>query len=97
MANGNGKSFIKIKEKPSVPTEKIGRDAFGKVPTFVDRGVRKRIICGSDSLFFLIKKCFFSIYHQVSPLYIIRYMLICKNNSKFAYKLLSADGVYVNN
>lgn len=24
-------------------------------------------------------------------------MLICKNNSKFAYKLLSADGVYVNN
>ena len=30
-------------------------------------------------------------------LYIIRYMLICKNNSKFAYKLLSADGVYVNN
>ena len=47
--------------------------------------------------FFLIKKCFFSIYHQVSPIYIIRYMLICKNNSKFAYKLLSADGVYVNN
>ena len=37
------------------------------------------------------------IYHQVSPFYIIRYMLICKNNSKFAYKLLSADGVYVNN
>ena len=37
------------------------------------------------------------IYHQVSPLYIIRYILICKNNSKFAYNLLSADGVYVNN
>lgn len=37
--------IIEIKEKPSVPTEEIGRDAFGKVPTFEDRGVRKRIIC----------------------------------------------------
>jgi len=24
-------------------------------------------------------------------------MLICKNNGKFAYNLLPADGVYVNN
>lgn len=37
---------VEVKEKPSRPTEKIGRDAFGKVPTFVDRGIRKRIICG---------------------------------------------------
>ena len=37
--------IIEIKEKPSVPTEEIGRDAFGKVPTFEDRGIRKRIIC----------------------------------------------------
>ena len=37
--------IIEIKEKPSVPTEEIGRDAFGKVPTFVDRGVRRRILC----------------------------------------------------
>lgn len=36
---------IEIKEKPSVPTEKIGRDAFGNIPTFVDRGIRKRMIC----------------------------------------------------
>ncbi len=36
---------IEVKEKPSVPTEEIGRDAFGKVPTFIDRGVRKRILC----------------------------------------------------
>lgn len=36
--------IIEIKEKPSVPTEEIGRDAFGKVPTFKDRGVRNRII-----------------------------------------------------
>ena len=46
---------------------------------------------------FLMMKCFFSIYHQVFPLYIIRYVLICKNNSKFAYNLLPADDVYVNN
>lgn len=37
--------IIEIKEKPSLPTGKIGRDAFGKVPAFVDKGVRKRIIC----------------------------------------------------
>lgn len=37
--------IIEIKEKPSVPTEEIGRDAFGNVPTFVDRGIRKRLIC----------------------------------------------------
>ncbi|MCK9443037.1 MAG: ornithine racemase Orr [Tissierellaceae bacterium] len=37
--------IIEVKEKPSVPTGEIGRDAFGKVPTFVDRGVRKRMIC----------------------------------------------------
>ncbi len=37
--------IIEVKEKPSVPTGEIGRDAFGKVPSFVDRGVRKRILC----------------------------------------------------
>ena len=37
---------VEVKEKPSVPTEKIGRDAFGNIPTFEDRGIRKRIICG---------------------------------------------------
>lgn len=36
---------IEVKEKPSVPTGEIGKDAFGNVPTFVDRGVRKRILC----------------------------------------------------
>lgn len=36
---------IEAKEKPSLPTGKIGRDAFGNVPTFIDRGVRKRILC----------------------------------------------------
>lgn len=38
--------IIELKEKPSIPTGKIGRDAFGNVPSFVDRGVRKRAICG---------------------------------------------------
>lgn len=37
--------IIEIKNKPSVPTGEIGKDAFGKTPIFVDRGVRKRILC----------------------------------------------------
>lgn len=37
--------IIEVKEKPSVPTGEIGKDAFGQTPTFVDRGVRKRILC----------------------------------------------------
>jgi len=37
--------IIEIKEKPSVPTGEIGKDAFGNIPTFIDRGIRKRIIC----------------------------------------------------
>lgn len=37
--------IIEIKEKPSYPIGNIGKDAFGKIPTFVDKGVRKRMIC----------------------------------------------------
>lgn len=37
--------IIEIKHKTSVPTGEIGKDAFGKKPTFIDRGIRKRIIC----------------------------------------------------
>lgn len=37
--------IIEVKEKPSLPTGKIGRDAFGNIPTFIDRGVRRRILC----------------------------------------------------
>ena len=50
------------------------------------------------SVFFDEEELLF-IYHQVSLLLYnkIRYMLICKNNGKFAYNLLPADGVYVNN
>ncbi|MDD2574422.1 MAG: ornithine racemase Orr [Bacillota bacterium] len=36
--------IVEIKEKPSVPIGEIGRDAFGNVPVFTDRGVRKRAI-----------------------------------------------------
>lgn len=36
---------IETKEKPSIPTGEIGKDAFGNIPTFIDRGVRKRTIC----------------------------------------------------
>lgn len=35
---------IEVKSKPSVPIGDVGRDAFGKIPHFVDRGVRKRAI-----------------------------------------------------
>jgi len=37
--------IVEIKEKPSVPIGQIGMDAFGNVPTFSDKGIRKRIIC----------------------------------------------------
>lgn len=37
--------IIEIKEKPSVPIGEIGMDAFGKKPTFEDKGIRKRAIC----------------------------------------------------
>ncbi len=36
--------IVEVKEKPSIPIGEIGRDAFGCVPTFEDRGVRKRAI-----------------------------------------------------
>lgn len=37
--------IVEIKEKPTVPIGEIGLDAFGNIPTFVDRGIRKRAIC----------------------------------------------------
>lgn len=36
--------IIEIKEKPSIPIGEIGRDAFGNVPVFTDKGIRKRAI-----------------------------------------------------
>lgn len=36
--------LIEIEEKPSVPVGTIGKDAFGQVPSFRDRGIRKRAI-----------------------------------------------------
>ena len=36
--------IIEVKEKPSLPIGEIGRDAFGNVPTFADKGMRKRAI-----------------------------------------------------
>ena len=34
--------LVEIKEKPSVPTGKIGRDAFNNIPVYEDRGIIKR-------------------------------------------------------
>lgn len=36
--------IVEIQEKPSVPTGEIGLNAFREVPTFVDRGIRKRAL-----------------------------------------------------
>lgn len=36
--------IIEIEEKPSYPIGEIGRDAFGEIPHFQDRGIRKRAI-----------------------------------------------------
>jgi predicted amino acid racemase len=35
---------IESKEKPSLPYGEIGQDAFGNVPLFQDRGIRRRVI-----------------------------------------------------
>ncbi|MDH7478744.1 MAG: hypothetical protein QHH02_01900 [Syntrophomonadaceae bacterium] len=35
---------IELKAKPSIPIGTVGRDAFGNIPSFVDRGIRKRAI-----------------------------------------------------
>lgn len=36
--------IVEIKEKPSIPTGKIGMDAFGNKPTFKDKGIMRRAI-----------------------------------------------------
>lgn len=35
---------IELKEKPSIPKGKMGRDAFGRLPHFINKGIRKRAI-----------------------------------------------------
>lgn len=79
--------IIEIKYKPSVPTEEIGRDAFGKIPTFVDRGVRKRILCavGKQDI------DFDTIYPHDKDLIILGgssdHLIIDGGNSKIAYRV----------
>ncbi|GFN35990.1 ornithine racemase Orr [Tepidimicrobium xylanilyticum] len=36
--------IIEVKEKPSLPVGEIGKNAFGKIPRFEDKGIRKRMI-----------------------------------------------------
>lgn len=36
--------IIELKDKPSVPHGRIGRDAFGNIPTYEDRGIIRRAI-----------------------------------------------------
>nr|WP_300002334.1 ornithine racemase Orr [Tissierella sp.] len=37
--------IIERKSKPSMPVGKIGLDAFGDVPVFIDKGLRTKLIC----------------------------------------------------
>ena len=37
--------IIEIKDKPSAPVGEIGVDSFGRKPSFVEKGIRKRAIC----------------------------------------------------
>lgn len=36
--------IVELKEKPSLPIGEIGRDAFGQIPHYEDKGIRKRAI-----------------------------------------------------
>lgn len=36
--------IVEVQEKPSVPSGEIAQDAFGNIPVFIDRGIRKRAI-----------------------------------------------------
>jgi ornithine racemase len=51
---------IESKEKPSLPFGEICQDAFGNIPTFLDRGIRQRIIVAlgrQDVLISGLKPC----------------------------------------
>ena len=37
--------IIELKDKPTMPTGKIGKNAFGETPEFEDLGIRKSAIC----------------------------------------------------
>jgi predicted amino acid racemase len=37
--------IIELEQKPSIPIGDIGQDAFGNMPLFIDRGIRRRAIC----------------------------------------------------
>lgn len=37
---------VEVKEKPSAPIGEVGIDAFGRKPTFIDKGIRRRAILG---------------------------------------------------
>ncbi len=54
--------IIELKEKPSLPYGEIGRDAFGNIPHFEDRGIRKRAILGIGK-----QDVIFSALHPVDP------------------------------
>ncbi|MBU4540871.1 MAG: alanine/ornithine racemase family PLP-dependent enzyme [Firmicutes bacterium] len=53
--------ILELQDKPTYPVGEIGRNAFGEIPSFEDKGIRRRAICGlgrqdtdTDHLFPLI-------------------------------------------
>ncbi|MBC3889865.1 alanine/ornithine racemase family PLP-dependent enzyme [Acetobacterium paludosum] len=38
--------IIELQDKPTYPIGEIGRNAFGEIPDFKDRGIRHRAVCG---------------------------------------------------
>jgi predicted amino acid racemase len=38
--------ILELQDKPTYPVGEIGRNAFGEIPTFEDKGIRRRAICG---------------------------------------------------
>ena len=54
--------IIELKRKPSLPSGEIGRDAFGNIPHFDDKGIRKRAILGIGK-----QDVIFSALHPIDP------------------------------
>ena len=38
--------ILELQDKPTYPVGEIGRNAFGEIPEFEDKGIRRRAICG---------------------------------------------------
>lgn len=80
--------IVEIKEKPSVPYGKIGHDAFGRKPSFIDQGMRLKGILAvgeqdiSPSTTYPLDDKDIEVLHASSD-----HMIIDLTKSKFKYKV----------